>query len=187
MTTRSTRCCINCHRVFPLTREFFGQTPNGNFRNQCRECKRAYNAEWARRNPDLIQEKWTRQNAKRAAAGPRWTQHDEVIIRAQTDDTCTYCGVKLNGGGEIDHILSLESGGDNRRSNLTPVCLPCNRAKGARNGFEFIEWRIERGLKCSRLAMEAIQIVAEHRSSTIGSGENHTGQKPPRKKSRRAD
>jgi transposase len=34
------------------------------------------------------------------------------------------------GGGEIDHMTSLERGGTNEFSNLTLACLECNRAKG---------------------------------------------------------
>lgn len=142
------RRCRECNRIFPLTRDFFGQTPSGGFRHQCRECKRKYNSEWASGRPDLVREKWTRQNQKRAEAGYRWTDLDVEQLRLELKDRCAYCGKDLEGGGEIDHKISLDRGGTNDVKNLTLACLPCNRAKGARSAEEFYEWRRARGLVC---------------------------------------
>jgi len=58
------------------------------------------------------------------------------------DRRCAYCdrpgagpgGVPLN----IDHIVPRARGGSSRVSNLTLSCVPCNRAKGARDVREFV-------------------------------------------------
>lgn len=143
-----TRTCRLCDQTFPLTRDFFGQTPSGGSRHQCRECKRKYSAEWANQRPDLVREKWTRQNQKRASAGTPWTDLDVSRLRSKQKDRCAYCGTDLNGEGEIDHKISLERGGNNDIANLTLACLACNRAKGARSAEEFFQWRMSRGLTC---------------------------------------
>lgn len=142
------RQCRTCGQVLPLTRDFFGQTPSGGFRKQCRECKNRYNAEWAASRPDLVSERWARQNRRRARAGFRWTDSDIEQLRLELKGKCAYCGNELNGGGEVDHKISLERGGTNHIGNLTLACLPCNRAKGARSDDEFFAWRRARGLIC---------------------------------------
>jgi len=90
-----------------------------------------------------------------------WSDEDLVVRRTQQNDACAYCGIALQGAGEMDHFISLEMGGTNRLSNLVLACLPCNRAKGPRNGIEYIAWRRERGLHCSEAAEAAITIHAK--------------------------
>lgn len=140
------RSCIECGELKPLNSEFFGHTPNGNFRNQCRKCRHIKNAEWADNNPLAVQDKWERQNEKRSRAGAPWTSEDIAEIRSSLNDKCDYCGINLDGGGEVDHITSLDHGGTNERSNLTLACLPCNRAKGARSVEDYLRYRQWLGL-----------------------------------------
>lgn len=142
--------CSTCGKIFPLDIEFYGQYPSGNFRARCRECNRKAGKEWAEANPDAVRAKWTRQNLKRSLAGPQWTQEDVAILRKKLGDKCAYCGSKLLGGGEVDHMISLEEGGTNALSNLTLSCMECNRAKGARSAEEFMKWRLSRGRRCQK-------------------------------------
>lgn len=144
-----TKKCSTCGSIFPLTREFYGQQAStGGFRGRCRVCDRDAKARYAENNPDQIQEKWRRQNARRKAAGLPWSQDDVTVIRARLRDRCFYCGVTLFGGGEVDHMTSLAEGGTNEFRNLTLACLPCNRAKGSLDARAYIEWRKSRGEYC---------------------------------------
>jgi 5-methylcytosine-specific restriction endonuclease McrA len=111
---------------------------------------RKHTSKWASENPEKIREKWTTQNKKRTVAGKPWTDQDIAIIRKQLGDKCEYCGDELKGGGEVEHMLPLDRGGTNERSNLTLACLKCNRAKGNRTADEFMAWRLARGLVCRK-------------------------------------
>lgn len=45
---------------------------------------------------------------------------------------CTYCGVPgTDAELEVDHIISVATGGSNHMSNLTTACRGCNQKKGA--------------------------------------------------------
>lgn len=144
-----TKKCSICGRVFPLTREFYGQRAStGSFRGRCRVCDRDAKTRYAENNPDQIKEKWQRQNARRKAAGQPWSEDDVAVIRGRLRDRCFYCGVSLFGGGEVDHMTSLAEGGTNEFRNLTLACLPCNRAKGSLDARAYIEWRKSRGEYC---------------------------------------
>lgn len=39
------------------------------------------------------------------------------------------CGGKIRGAWEIDHIVALINGGENRESNLQPLCVECHAVK----------------------------------------------------------
>lgn len=49
---------------------------------------------------------------------------------------CVYCGVKAQDNErvrlEIDHIIPISLGGDNKYTNLQVLCHECNVGKGAR-------------------------------------------------------
>ena len=47
------------------------------------------------------------------ANGGAYTKQDIVEIRARQGDTCAYCGVNLDRGGHVDHIIPLSLGGSN--------------------------------------------------------------------------
>ncbi|MFJ4288741.1 HNH endonuclease [Cupriavidus sp. NPDC089707] len=109
--------------------------------------------QWALDNPEAVREKWRRQNAKRANAGPKWTSAQIAEIRRKLKDRCYYCGISLNGEGEIDHMVSLECGGTNAAENLTLACIPCNRQKGARSAEEFLLWLRADGRRVRRFTL----------------------------------
>ena len=50
---------------------------------------------------------------------------------------CRICGTSPEDGSnvklEIDHIVPLSKGGDNRRENLWTLCFECNRGKAAKD------------------------------------------------------
>ena len=49
---------------------------------------------------------------------------------------CAYCGKPVK-RATIDHVVSLEQGGQNDSENVVPACLKCNSAKGNK---QWIEW-----------------------------------------------
>ena len=63
---------------------------------------------------------------------PSARQRQEVYDRS--GGCCEYCRRSLKvrlANFEIDHIVSLKYGGDERSDNLCLACAPCNRHKGA--------------------------------------------------------
>ena len=54
--------------------------------------------------------------------------------------TCIYCGAAAQ---EQDHIVARSMGGHNKRWNLAPACIRCNRTKGANSIERFLVDRPE--------------------------------------------
>lgn len=65
------------------------------------------------------------------------------VLYEKTDGRCHVCRKKLaftnygvsgrRGAWEVDHSVPRARGGTDRRSNLLPACIPCNRSKQARS------------------------------------------------------
>jgi HNH endonuclease len=104
-----------------------------------------YQREWRAKNPDYYKDIYARRKvtnpdryrsygstrrALKYSAEGHHTAEDLTAIRKKQNDRCAHCAVNLHGGGELDHIKSLWSGGSNWPSNLQYLCLPCNRSKG---------------------------------------------------------
>lgn len=53
----------------------------------------------------------------------------KTAIRLHYRGVCQYCGA--TGAADVDHILSLASGGEDTIANLTLACSGCNSRKGA--------------------------------------------------------
>lgn len=75
-------------------------------------------------------------NARKRNAPGTHTPADINKIRKLQRDRCALCRLPLNGKGEIDHILSIKSGGSNWPRNLQLLCKPCNRSKNAKDPIE---------------------------------------------------
>ena len=52
---------------------------------------------------------------------------------------CNYCEQTMS-DYQIDHIVPIARGGDNRNENLQLLCAPCNRQKGAKTDSEYREY-----------------------------------------------
>lgn len=142
------QCCKDCGDVKPMTREFFGNTPNGNFRTQCRTCMRAHVKGYSDENKDGVQERnELRRQRIIAASGEGYDQTDVSRLRRAIGDKCAYCDTPLNGGGHVDHKTPISRGGANDPANITICCERCNLAKHAKAVDEFLIWRTQRGLK----------------------------------------
>lgn len=86
-----------------------------------------------------------RREQNRLAEG-NYVESDIAKIRERLGDSCHYCDAKLDGGGEVDHMVPIALGGTHWPGNLTLACRACNRAKHGKTAEEFVEWRRERGL-----------------------------------------
>jgi len=56
-----------------------------------------------------------------------------LIFHKVYDDTCQYCGCKLNGKGQVEHIIPKSKGGLNTLLNLTLSCKECNCRKNSKD------------------------------------------------------
>lgn len=63
-------------------------------------------------------------------------------LRSLQDDRCGYCGISLKGDYHIDHIVPVNSGGQNDIDNLLLACAACNLSKSDR---ELSIWVQKRG------------------------------------------
>ena len=69
----------------------------------------------------------------------RFSNYDLVDIFDRTDGDCHLCGRRLalanygcfgaRGAWEVEHSNPRATGGTNRRNNLYPACISCNRSK----------------------------------------------------------
>ena len=100
----------------------------------------ALNNAW-KENPDKNAAKERNRRARLRQCGGVHTAEDIAAIRKLQKDRCAVCRVKLNGGGEVDHIQPLLSGGENDRTNLQLLCEFCNRSKGAKDPIDFMQER----------------------------------------------
>lgn len=143
--------CKKCQCWLPMTRDYFGNTPNGNFRQQCRACMRGHVQKYSEANKEGVAERAQLRKTRMAiAGGVGYSDTDISKIRRLLSDRCAYCNINLNGGGHIDHKTPIAQGGKNDPSNLTICCEKCNLAKHAKNVDEFIKWRLQRGLSIRR-------------------------------------
>ncbi len=167
MAAIQTKACSKCGKVQPSTSEFFGHNPQGGLRNSCRACKRAYEREQHVQKPELTAARRERYKERLDSAPGSYTEYDVALIRIKLSDCCFYCGARLKGGGEKDHITPLSKGGSNWPSNITLACLSCNRDKYDKSVAEFVVWRKERGLKTGKQCLDFVASQTKHRSKRV--------------------
>ena len=101
----------------------------------CPPCRRdRLNAAYRKSNkrPSRKADARARMARQRAAARGQRSDHHAADF---TGDTCGWCGAPAEA---LDHIIPLSRGGDDRVSNLDPICRPCNRSKGDKTPLEFL-------------------------------------------------
>lgn len=156
MAAVTTQKCNKCGQVFPITREFFGQTKQKSgrvtFRQVCRACMRANTARHYAEAPEKVISRVVRRKEQDAQAGGHWSEADIERIRKKLNDRCRYCNSPLNGAGEVEHLTPVSRGGSHWPLNLTLACFQCNKEKHGKNLEEYLAWRKERGLLIRRLS-----------------------------------
>ena len=106
-----------------------------------REKAKVQGLRWRKANPDKHAATQRNRRARLRQCDGVHTAEDIAAIRKLQKDRCAVCRVKLNGGGEVDHIQPLLSGGENDRTNLQLLCEFCNRSKGAKDPIDFMQER----------------------------------------------
>ena len=139
--------CKDCNEIFPETREYFGSTPSGGFRNSCRACMRRRSKKWAEENPDGIKSRWEKRYTLLKDNGGPIPQQIKYEIFSKSEGLCRYCGKDIGPNGEIEHKTPLARGGSNDKENLVWACYQCNKEKANKTEEEYLEWRRKNGLK----------------------------------------
>lgn len=62
--------------------------------------------------------------------GRPWRRKRESIL-IRDNYTCSVCGLTTK-DLEVDHIVNVAQGGNDEDSNLQAICIPCHKAKTAR-------------------------------------------------------
>jgi hypothetical protein len=118
-------------------------------RKKVREASRKYSEknperakEWARNNPFKAKAVKDRYRAnKKMAEG----SHTAAQLRDLFEDQCgrcAYCGIRIDDGYQIDHVIPLRQKGSDYIDNILLCCSTCNQSKGGRT---FDEWKMVRG------------------------------------------
>lgn len=155
VTGQKNQKCNKCEQVFPLTREYFGQTKQKSgrvtFRQVCRACIRANTARHYAEAPEKVIARVARRKLQDESAKGSCTPNDIAAIRRRLSDRCRYCNTALNGGGEIEHMTPISRSGSHWPQNLTLACFQCNKEKHGKTEAEYVKWRRERGLSVRTL------------------------------------
>ena len=140
------RICNKCGETKPLTTDYYNKLSSGSWRGVCKTCMAANSRRHYALDPERVKARARQYEAQKAAVGGYYDKSDIAEIRRRLVDCCAYCGVFLDGAGEIDHMVPISQGGDNSPGNLTLACRPCNRDKHGKTSHEFLSWRRRLGL-----------------------------------------
>ncbi len=144
------KICTKCGLDKPLTTDFFNLLSTGKWRGACKSCMAANSRAHYSKHPEKVKNRAKKYNDLKKMASGNYTKEDISIIRNRLKDLCSYCGIPLNGTGEIDHMTPISRGGGNNPSNLTLACRGCNRDKHNKTPEEFIAWRVNLQLQVNK-------------------------------------
>lgn len=72
---------------------------------------------------------------------PNWDEIRQFVFK-RDGFTCQYCG-DTDSDLECDHIIPFVSGGSDELDNLTTSCVSCNRSKGSKSLYDWLQWRAQ--------------------------------------------
>jgi 5-methylcytosine-specific restriction endonuclease McrA len=96
-----------------------------------------YKREYAKENRDKIREISRACAHKRRASHGKLTVMDVREIKQAAEGKCCYCKHPAD-ILELEHFIPLSRGGINAKENCGMACRPCNRRKGAKTVYEFV-------------------------------------------------
>lgn len=99
--------------------------------------------EWEKKNPEKIKHMRTRGDHNRrfrllANGGNLSVGIIEKLLNAQKGK-CACCGLSLNNGYHLDHIIPLALGGKNTDDNVQLLTPKCNLKKGAKHPIDYMQ------------------------------------------------
>lgn len=106
-----------------------------------KEKTRSSKAAWSAANPEVARVHQARRRAQKRDSIGRHTAADIKTLRTLQKNKCAACGVTLNGGYHVDHVMPLALGGGNGPDNLQLLCPPCNLEKSAKHPVDFMQQR----------------------------------------------
>ncbi len=145
---KSLRECKQCGTQYPLTKEYFGYTPSGNFRGTCAKCLGAAVKRHSEQNPHLVKaraEKRRKLVQNSADIKDYDDQSLKLFLYQQSKTTCFYCRKTMEiGKATLDHMNPLSRGGLDLKENIVLACGFCNREKHHKTVEEYRIWLRER-------------------------------------------
>jgi hypothetical protein len=139
------RTCSKCAQTKPETGDYFGHTPSGNLRFECKDCENARSREYNKRNPESRH----RRDERREQKGGRvsWSLEIKQLLRKRQHGICPCCAKALESADrcQVDHIKPVKGGGTNDLSNLAAVHIRCNQDKHGNALFDHWAWRVKVG------------------------------------------
>ena len=140
------KTCTKCNVARPATREFFGSTPSGNLRGECRACIRQKNKRYASKNPQSV----IKRARTRKSHTCGWKPSNELkqSLFERQSGLCGLCNDVMNLDDvldpthlQVEHLTPASKGGTNDESNLVLAHRKCNQEKAGKTLEEYIAWR----------------------------------------------
>lgn len=103
------------------------------------EANRQKVREWADAHPEQVAVQRNTRRARKLAIPSDLTAEQWTAALDAHGWRCAYCGI--GGKMTMDHVIPLSRGGHHTASNVVPACQPCNNAKAASTGEEFLRRR----------------------------------------------
>jgi HNH endonuclease len=140
------KVCNRCEEWQPLTEYHKHWRYAYGLNLYCKECdlqakKKYFQTEKGKNNAHRASAK--RRSRKKQA---KYIPYDRVAILRRDKYTCQICKIKVHdrstgnwntpNKAHLDHIISLENGGETREENLQVLCRTCNLEKSAKNKGE---------------------------------------------------
>ena len=139
--------CNHCERDFEATLPWQKSCSEkcrlgfkAEYREQNRERRSKYNAEWREKNPVKNRLKWQRRRALLRTVTYQVSDRDIRRLLERYRHECAHCSVDIRGGYHLDHVMPINKGGTHSIGNLVPACARCNESK---SDWLLYEWLLK--------------------------------------------
>lgn len=147
------KSCSRCGEQKPATREFFGSTPSGGLRGDCRTCMNMDSRDYEVNNKQRRLERDSQKSTSRKRARGGFSLATKKALHVKQSGICPCCmkPIGLASDGEVDHMTPLSKGGKHDSSNFMLAHKQRNKEKHNKTLLEHWDWRVERGLDTENL------------------------------------